>query len=674
MEQANCKQLKFIAINILDGCLNHIKKNLETNNPYIFNKGYKLQDPNQKGQFNIVLDNNNLRDNFFSYNDISNPKITITAIVGKNGSGKSAIIDLALRLINNLAYKHIPNSQTYSNAEVKWVKGVRAQLYFSKNEKLYLVQQDGDETKNISLYGFEEYKDKYQWRREQSNAMKTLGESFFYTILMNYSLYAFNTFDYKEEWGNKEKEESCWLRGLFHKNDGYQTPAVLNPMRTKGNIDINKENNLAKDRLISLFFVDSEKNNDNFIKINEHTEVVSLSIILDEENVKRKYNNIINSWGEEQVKKTTPDFFSTLKNNIIIEWKKKYKFKPAGDQDLVYETALQYLAYKTISIAQTYDNQLEHSSCLMPINGTNWDSERELQLTKLIAELDKESSHITFKLKQTLAFLIFRHLEPKKGVLHIDIDKFSKLVKDMIDSKWPYLYFVPAPFFKTEILLRNNLNNEVYSFSKISSGERQMIYSASSILYHIRNLNSIKVNHLRIKYKHINLILDEIELYFHPEFQRKYIDYVIKCINSISFLDIESVNILLATHSPFILSDIPESNVLFLNEGKSQKGISETFGSNIHTLYRDNFFISGMPIGEFAKNKILTLFEKANNTKGRDNELFNDIRLVGEPLLRKQLEKIYYKNSGRDLFLRINELESEILELKSKENDTNNPQ
>lgn len=293
MEQGNCKQLKLIAINILEGCLNHIKKNLEINNPYVFHKGYNLQTPNQKGQFIVVPTNNNLKDNFFSYTESNSPTLTITAIVGKNGSGKSAIIDVALRLINNLAYKHLPNSQTYSTAEVKWIKGVRAQLYFIKDEKLYLVQQDGDETKNISLYKFENYKEVDQWRREQSDAMKILGESFFYTILMNYSLYAFNTFDYKEEWENKEQEESCWLKGLFHKNDGYQTPAVLNPMRTKGNIDINKENNLAKDRLISLFFVDNEKNNENFTNINDNTEVVSLSIFLDAENVERKYNDII---------------------------------------------------------------------------------------------------------------------------------------------------------------------------------------------------------------------------------------------------------------------------------------------------------------------------------------------------------------------------------------------
>lgn len=46
-------------------------------------------------------------------------------------------------------------------------------------------------------------------------------------------------------------DASCWIKGVFHKNDGYLAPLVLNPKRTKGNIDINIENHLAKSRLMS---------------------------------------------------------------------------------------------------------------------------------------------------------------------------------------------------------------------------------------------------------------------------------------------------------------------------------------------------------------------------------------------------------------------------------------
>lgn len=528
------------------------------------------------------------------------------------------------------------------------------------------MQQDGDEKKDISLFKLNTNK---QWEK-LSNAKKTLGESFFYTILMNYSLYAFNTLEYKEEWDKQGDEETCWLKGLFHKNDGYQTPVVLNPMRTTGNINVNRENNLAKDRLISLFFNEKERKNSIFTTINDITSVTAISIKLNINGVKEKFDSLIKDWEKEKKENFNSEFIEELKATIITEWQNKYKFKAASDNDEEYELASLYLTYKTISISLTYRSQLKYSI------GKIQDKEQSLSnsvpmITDLIKELDNENSHITFKLRQTIAFLKFRHFKTENKELIINIYEFSKLVESKINNKWKYIDFVPAPFFNTEIILENKLNKERFTFSKLSSGERQLIYSASSILYHIRNLNSIKGNLRKIKYKSLNIMLDEIELYFHPEFQRRYIDYLIRCINGINLQEIENINIIIATHSPFILSDIPESNVLFLNEGKSHQGISETFGANIHTLYKNNFFIEGMPIGEFSKNKIKTLFEKTRKIKEPNSDLYNEIKLVGEQILKTQLLKLYNQNASNDLIKRIIVLEKECHLLKEKNNDKN---
>ena len=74
----------------------------------------------------------------------------------------------------------------------------------------------------------------------------------------------------------------------------------------------------------------------------------------------------------------------------------------------------------------------------------------------------------------------------------------------------------------------------------------------------------------RVSYGHINLVLDEVELYSHPEYQRTF---VADLLDRLSWLQInypiKSINILLVTHSPFILSDIPKSNILYLKEGKA---------------------------------------------------------------------------------------------------------
>ncbi len=662
--------IKIIAINILDDCKDYIRKNLQINEPYILYKDYKLSHSENKKQFVIQKSESLLNDDFFS-NDNKNKqtKIYISAIVGKNGSGKSAIIDIILRLINNLAYRYIKSEK----ANINFIKGSRAQLYFSINNEFYLLQQNGDEEKNVDLFNLNH--EKQRWNiLSKSKAKKTLGESFFYTILMNYSLYAFNTLEYKEEWEQQENEDTCWLKGLFHKNDGYQTPVVLNPMRTEGNIDINRENSLAKDRLISLFYNEKEKEDSNFTSINDTTKVNSVSVRLNFDSVERKFNNLFKEWGNEQNIKFTTDFIVKLKDLIIKEWQKKYKFEPLNQNDKEYQLATKYLVYKTLSTLRTYDNQFENSikSLSLKSNFKNLATFNEFSLiVDTINDLDEEFSHITFKLRQTLAFLVFRHYKISNKETRIDINNFSKTIEKHIDNQWRYIDFVPAPFIKTEIILENTNTKEKFQFSKLSSGERQMIYSASSILYHIRNINSIKGNSRRIKYRKLNIILDEIELYFHPEFQRKYIDYLIKSINSLNLKEIESINIIMSTHSPFILSDIPESNVLFLSEGKSQKGISETFGANIHTLYKNNFFLEGMPIGEFAKNKIKKLFEKTRLLKEQDIELYNEIKLVGEQLLRTQLLKLYNQNTSGNLVNKIIQLEKEVKILREKVNDKN---
>jgi hypothetical protein len=101
----------------------------------------------------------------------------------------------------------------------------------------------------------------------------------------------------------------------------------------------------------------------------------------------------------------------------------------------------------------------------------------------------------------------------------------------------------------------------------------------------------------------------------------------------------------MVTHSPFILSDIPKSNVLFLENGKPVDPMQEnTFGANIHSLLKNGFFLSGMPMGDFAKQKINALFAKLNDGHFSVEEykaMENEILMVGEPYLRGKLLELY---------------------------------
>ena len=131
-------------------------------------------------------------------------------------------------------------------------------------------------------------------------------------------------------------------------------------------------------------------------------------------------------------------------------------------------------------------------------------------------------------------------------------------------------------------------------------------------------------------YNNFNIILDEIELYYHPELQRTFISDLLDYLKNIDYNNLEvlpNLNIIFITHSPFILSDIPAKNILFLksNENKSTAVLEnkKSFGANIHELLGDNFFLSDddIYIGEFAKTKISETIDWLNILKKKKLQL-----------------------------------------------------
>jgi hypothetical protein len=111
----------------------------------------------------------------------------------------------------------------------------------------------------------------------------------------------------------------------------------------------------------------------------------------------------------------------------------------------------------------------------------------------------------------------------------------------------------------------------------------------------------------------VNVVLEEIELYFHPESQRMFVKELIEMIERAGFNEIDNIHILLVTHSPFILSDIPKGNVMLLKGGKQAEELQrtelKTFCANIFQLLDTGFFMERGAIGEFSKyyiNRIIS--------------------------------------------------------------------
>ena len=239
---------KLIAIRPLKGCRKSALKCLKEGLMYYFCNDYVITEDGICMRDEYVRP---LPEDFFSIKGSSNIQINVSAVVGMNGDGKSSLVELAMRLINNCA-KHY---RLTDKDNLLRIEGIKAELYYLLDDVVYCIREDNQ----ISLLKYADISNHNvrQWKKLETpvKSVSRMNE-LFYTIVSNYSLYAYNTKDFRDEWSEKmqttEECWKCWLHYLFHKNDGYRTPMTIHPYRYEGNTDINKETELTMQRLMNL--------------------------------------------------------------------------------------------------------------------------------------------------------------------------------------------------------------------------------------------------------------------------------------------------------------------------------------------------------------------------------------------------------------------------------------
>ena len=589
---------KLLAIRPLKGCSARFLKNLEEDRIYKFYNDYSFFE-NQDGKVTEIKCEDSVPENLYEKSGLD---IQISALVGKNGSGKSSLLELLYASCYVIAI-----SQKILYDEMVDVEGLKVAIFYNIGNNYYEIEITNSEVKCYNI------NDETKTTKENDEVLK---DFFFYTIAVNYSLYGLN-----------EKVLGNWISALFHKNDGYQTPLVINPYRREGNINVNSELHLAQTRLITNILLTDNK------EILSGKEIDSVCFELDSKKYKDKKEkeNII----VESSKATFDEIYEKLyKENHILE-KDKEKENPH------FEDLMNYILCKIKKISEVY----KEYKGIPPFKGN------EIS-TIFLEKLADDKSHITLKLRQVLNIIRFNLLEDKdskweekeNGVLHfkLKIDDFIKRIKEVNTSNPKKDELIPIGCYRFVVNVKNdtNNNNSVSNINVLSSGEQHLVHTMQFVLYHILNVNSVhNSKESKNKYEYINIIFDEIELYFHPEYQRRFVFELLERLDSLKkgnhIPKIKGINILFCTHSPFILSDIPKQNVLFLGEKKDFK----TFGANITTLLANSFFMENL-IGEFAKNKINEVIRWITQDK---EDILKTIKLIDEPILRNKLIEMYYE-------------------------------
>ena len=130
-----------------------------------------------------------------------------------------------------------------------------------------------------------------------------------------------------------------------------------------------------------------------------------------------------------------------------------------------------------------------------------------------------------------------------------ELQDYLERVEDFNNEEITNIFNKYFKFFSFDFI-DNRYSNERY-FSNLSHGEKTFYSQFISIFHKIYNNKS--KNHL--------LLFDEPDLSLHPEWQRQYIDELVKVVQKLD-KNIK-LHFLVTSHSPFLLSDIPKENIVF---------------------------------------------------------------------------------------------------------------
>jgi predicted ATP-binding protein involved in virulence len=558
--------------------------------------------------------NNEYLENFFGEN------INVTAIVGGNGSGKSRLLSAILDNVNE---------HNISDDRIKPF----IQCYFDKDNKKLVIE-------SYSLLSNESQINSPDIDCELIKVSDT-------GIIKNS--------DFRDKMFFYHYKNDLDYPINYNKYGTYNEKIIKftepNKPNNKIDLEIEEEKKLKK----LLFLIDSTK-----YSIDENKFFVPYKVWLQKENVRflgknrtndSKYIELKNQFKPQNKIKE----LLLLENILFI----KNLSEENSNEDLFQDITLPSFDINTINITQEIDTfrtnflslnfQSKIDECRKNIKDNhNRDNYKE---SLVINECEKSLN-------------LFKNIDTIVSILKQEYNESTYYPKsELINNNEPNIKLIMnLPRFLKIELIDSRTGVE---YSELSTGEKSLL----DVVYSIKNIIELRIkNHLS---NSIFILLDEIESYLHPNWQKNLIQYIYNFIKIYSI----DIHIILTSHSPFILSDIPKENVVFLDkiDEKTEKkypklnikGLKngncinvskhiklKTFGANIHTLLSDGFFMSDGLMGEFAKNKIeeikkfyeLVKFLEPKNKKYKrilkilylfKIKKFNHIQsIIGEPFLQ----------------------------------------
>ncbi|MFJ7819004.1 AAA family ATPase [Bacillus toyonensis] len=626
------RELIYVYIENLNECF--------INQGFNFSSNFEVNFDIKIGDLSINRKSCNVSD-YFRNNKIK----SINLIVGKNGSGKSTILDL-------LGLDKISRIDLMANSKSKnWFA-----VYHIKDNYYVIEGNDIGLIKNID--------NKYKGDRND-----------FAIVIKNKDL-KFKCVEFIQDFNN-ERDKLLYLYNVTAPSEhwysnriitdghdvqlGYQRRYLMTPLMQDVyrmlNNSIEKIDNKFAGRNVSVRI--SKRNLTSDINILESIDTLAVKFKL--------YNDKVD------VLSTKSDLespFFRMKNKNIKKWSVKERF--------IIEFLEESIFYRII------DNKNDLTSDdLEKINKINYPSNRNTYkfrinyLKEILDVLDNNKTNYfdSFKQGDYDYGKIISLLE------NIDENCYSKkIIKDHIyDSKDKNNILKLIEFFDATNEIREIFPLKV-EFLSLSSGELQFIK-------HFSNLSkALNIASLNKRIENIIILLDEPDANFHPEWSRRYIANLIEILNSKKFESEIQFQIIITTHSPFMISDIPKQYITCIDvieeDGIMKRAVYKSeFGlmSNFYDLIKNNFFME-QPIGEYASkffNEIISDINKLNAQHSREEflNIEKKIELIDDQIIKSKLLSYFNKKtlgllSDKEKLIRkrerlVNELEKIEKELEN---------
>lgn len=173
-------------------------------------------------------------------------------------------------------------------------------------------------------------------------------------------------------------------------------------------------------------------------------------------------------------------------------------------------------------------------------------------------------------------------------------------------------------------------------FTNVSSGELALLNQVIRISESIKKLKNRKNGT-----DSILLLIDEGDAFLHLQWQQKYIATLNKFLGKLKVdLKLNKLQVVLATHSPLLTTDVPVDFICRLDKGID--GHSSGFAAPLYALLSDSFNTNS--IGEFAATHITEIFKRASSKKVTKQDLAL-IKKIDNSIIRTELERLINKNT-----------------------------